>query len=123
VLFAGLDIQVGEVVTTASPDGRRAVENIFPDCHIAWRGIREGAEVFPNDWLEFNFVIPALIEDGNIRHALPEHPLKLVPLRQMSADQFAFLMMYAAQNQGVRAGMVSALTKEVIVAYPQNLVN
>ena len=37
VFLVGLQAHVGEVVTIASPEGRAAIERVFPDTGIEWR--------------------------------------------------------------------------------------
>jgi hypothetical protein len=128
VLFIGLQAQVGEVVTIASPEGRAAVEKIFNGLQVEWCEPRVNpGDAFPSDWLEFNFVIPGIVE-GCAEHRLPaplfpEHILKLRTMDEMSADHFACLMVFAANHQGVRAAMFSEFSQEITIVHPKNLFN
>jgi hypothetical protein len=124
-LFIGLQAHVGEVVTLASPEGRAAVEKIFPDARIEWREPRVNpGEAFPSDWQEFNFVLPGLLAARpQIRVVVPDHLLKLKSVDKMSADQFACLMMFAASEQGVRAAMFSEFSQEITLNIPKNCNN
>jgi len=112
VLVIGLEGEyLGEVLTKASPAGREAVEKLFPGTHIEWRDdLGPDATVFPNDWKEFSFVIPGLLRDlprFGLKHTLPQRLLDLRPIDELSPDQFAALMMFGVNNQGVRSAMWS----------------
>jgi hypothetical protein len=125
VLFIGLQAHVGEVVTIASPEGRAAVEKIFPDVGIEWRAPRVNpGEAFPCDWLEFNFLLRDLLASRDeINMLVPEHLLKLKPLEEMNEDHYACLLMFAASEQRVRSAMFSEVKQEIIVNIPKNFLN
>lgn len=124
VLCIGLPDHLGEVVTIASPEGRAAVGKIFPKANIAWRDIREASSAFPADWLEFNFVLPALIDARHELGAqLPEHLLKLKKVSDMNEDHFACLLMFAATAQGVRAALFSQDKQKITINIPNNCNN
>jgi hypothetical protein len=124
VLFIGMEEHVGEVVAIASPTGRAAVDKIFPDSVVDWRGIRDLGAHFPDDWLEFNFLLPDLIMARHVnRVLLSEALLNLKDVDKISADQFAFLMVYAAKEQGARAALYSAKQQDIQIVFPDNCVN
>ena len=124
VLFIGLNANVGEVIADASPIGRAALGSIVPDSHIAWRGIRDNEWAFPDNWLEFNFLLPGLIASRHeFRLLVPEYLLKLKAVEDVSADQFAYLMAIALKDQGIRAAMYSEKTESFHIFLPSNDVN
>jgi hypothetical protein len=127
VLFLGCDDEhLGEVVAKASPAGREAVEKLFPDCFIDWRGLGPDTAVFPDDWKEFTFVIPGLLRDlarlGST-HNLPRHLLGLRPIDELVPDQYATLMMVGAKDQGVRAALWSDTDQRLVIVHGASTVN
>ena len=125
VFLVGLQAHVGEVVTIASPEGRAAIERVFPDAGIEWRHPRVNpGDAFPSDWLEFNFLMRDILA---VRHKVtvlvPEHLLKLKPLEDIGPDGFACLLMFGASEQGVRAAMFSEVSQEITVNIPKHLYN
>jgi hypothetical protein len=69
-IFIGSNEFSGEVVAQAGPDGQRAIERIFPNTCIAWRKLdASNQEYLPDDWREFCFIVPQLVN-------LPGHGLR-----------------------------------------------
>jgi hypothetical protein len=114
VLFTGLigDL-LGHVVASASPLGRKAVEEVFPDAHIQWRS--QHVKQFPDDWMEFDFPLRDLIEYGPIRHSLDRRLIESKPLDEVSAEQFALLMAFATKDQGARSAIFSIADQDISI--------
>ena len=110
VLFIGLDGEhLGVVQAIASQAGRKAVEKLFPECHIHWRDDLEPG-LLADDWREFNFVLSRLLRDVaglGLQHNLPKDLLGQVPIDELNPDQFAFLMAVGADDQGARTALWS----------------
>lgn len=127
VLFVGLQERPGHVVAIVSPEGRAAVETIFVGNLIEWTPVRATASLFPDDWREFDFVVPGIV--GDLKRLrlpapeLPQHLLDITPVDEMSPDQLSCMMMFAANHQGVRAMMFSELSKEYTSSVPKNCLN
>ena len=112
VLFIGLDGEhLGEVQVAASPAGRRAVENLFPEYVIHWFDTFGPARpLFPDDWNTVTLVVPCLLQEMagmGLQHNLPKDLLGRRPINELSPDQFAALMTAGANDQGVRSAMWS----------------
>jgi hypothetical protein len=112
VLFIGLDGEhLGEVQVAASPAGRRAVENLFPEYVIHWFDTFGPARpLFPDDWKTVTLVLPCLLQETvgtGLQHNLPKDLLGQRPINELSPDQFAALMTAGADDQGVRSAMWS----------------
>jgi hypothetical protein len=125
-IFIGLADHLGEVVAIASPVGRVAIDSIFPNAHVEWRDRRvsDVAKQLPDDWREFNFLVPDLIANRNaIPALLPEYLIKLREAEDMSADQFALMMAFAAKEQGIRAAIFSEKRGDIHIVYPGSIVN
>jgi hypothetical protein len=125
-IFIGLTDHLGEVVAIASPVGRVAIDSIFPNAHVEWRDQRvsDVAKQLPDDWREFNFLVPDLIANRNaILALLPEYLIKLREAEDMSADQFALMMAFAAKEQGIRAAIFSEKRGDIHIVYPGSIVN
>jgi hypothetical protein len=125
-IFIGLADHLGQVVAIASPVGRAAIDSIFPNAHVEWRdrSVNDVAKQLPDDWREFNFLVPDLIANRNIILALlPEYLIKLRAAEDMSADQFALMMAFAAKEQGIRAAMFSEMRGDIHIVYPGSIVN
>jgi hypothetical protein len=107
VLFVGLQDAPGHVIAVASPVGRDAVGKIFVGFQIDWGPIQDTELGFPDDWREFVFVLPDIVEYVRANNLpalrLRQNILDIVPVDQMFADDLACLMMFAAEDQGVRA--------------------
>jgi hypothetical protein len=117
VLFIGCDGEyLGEVVAKASPAGREAVRKLFPDCHTEWRDLGPDTAIFPDDWREFTFVVRGLTQElpalGS-KHSLPQNLIDLLPIEDISPDQWAVLMAIGAMNQGARAAFWSISQNKV----------
>jgi hypothetical protein len=114
-IFVGLDgDNIGKVVTAANPAGQRAIEQLFPGYHVAWRevGNVDWAVSLPSDWREYCFNIPSLLLLPN--HGLNRRLLAMRPLEKTSPDQFAFLMMFGTNNQSVRAMFWSIAKRQFV---------
>jgi hypothetical protein len=126
-LFVGLQKLPGHVVALVSPEGRAAVEKIFGGLHIEWTAIRSNPASFPDDWREFDFVVPGIVEAVKAKNLpaleLPEHLIEITPVDQMSPDQLSCMMMFAANAQGVRAMMFSEKTERFTSSIPKNCLN
>jgi hypothetical protein len=70
------------------------------------------AEVFPDDWLEFTFVMDNVA--SHPANKLPQYLLDLRPLEDCTPDQLCFLMMVATNAQGGRAAFWSQTENELI---------
>jgi hypothetical protein len=127
VLFVGLQKMPGHVVTLVSPLGRLAVEKIFAGNGIDWTPIRSNPAEFPDDWREFDFVVPGIMADLKRLNApapeLPEHILDITPVDKMSPDQLGCMMMFAANHQGARAMMFSEDTQRFTSSIPNSCHN
>jgi hypothetical protein len=126
-LFVGLQELPGHVATLVSPEGRAAVEKIFAGIHIEWTPIRSNVSSFPDDWREFDFMLPGIVADlkrlNRSLPELPEHLLDITPVDQMSPDQLGCMMMFAANHQGVRAMMFSENTERFTSSIPNSCHN
>jgi hypothetical protein len=126
-LFVGLQKMPGHVATLVSPLGRAAVEKIFNGLHIEWGPIRANVASFPDDWREFDFVVPGIVAELKRLNApaplLPEHLLDITPVDQQSPDGLACMMMFAANHQGVRAMMFSEIDEKFTSSIPTSCLN
>jgi hypothetical protein len=87
----------GWVTIAANAKGRQCVEQVFPDAHIAWRAPGDG---FPGDWQGFDMNLPDTA--SATRHNLP--PINgSTPLDEATPDAVAFVLAFAAKNQGARS--------------------
>jgi len=112
-VFIGSDQYQGEVVAQAGPDGQRAIEGLFPNTCIAWRELDASSqEYLPNDWREFCFNVPQLVDVPG--HRLRRDLLALKPLEEISPDQFAYLMMMSTNEQDSRAAFFSLTERRMI---------
>ena len=112
-VFIGSDRYQGEVVAQAGPDGQRAIERLFPNRCIAWRELdASNQEYLPNDWREFCFNVPQLVDVPG--HGLRRDLLALKPLEEISPDQFAFLMMMSTNEQDSRTAFFSLTERRMI---------
>jgi hypothetical protein len=112
-IFIGSNEFSGEVIAQAGPDGQRAIERIFPNTCIAWRKLdASNQEYLPDDWREFCFIVPQLVNLPG--HGLRSDLLALEHLEDMSPDQFAFLMMMSANEQGSRTAFLSLTERRLI---------
>jgi hypothetical protein len=102
-----------QVIAFAAPAGREAIGKILPNSEIAWRPLAgSNAEVFPDDWLEFTFVMDTVA--SHPAHKLPQHLLDLRPLEDCTPDQLCYLMMVASNAQGGRAAFWSQAENELV---------
>jgi hypothetical protein len=126
-LFVGLQKQPGHVVAMVSPEGRAAVERILCGLHIEWTAVRSNPASFPDDWREFDFVVPGIVEAVKAKNLptleLPKHLIEITPVEQMTPDQLSCMMMFAANAQGVRAMMFSEKTETFTSSIPKNCLN
>jgi hypothetical protein len=126
-LFVGLQEQPGHVVTMVSPEGRAAVEKIFAGLGIEWTPVQSNIAGFPDDWREFDFVVPDIVADcKRLNRSAPElrqHLIDIDPVDRMSPDQLACLMMFSANDQGVRAMLYSERKKEFTSSIPNTCFN
>jgi hypothetical protein len=126
-LFVGLQKMPGHVVALVSPLGRAAVDKIFVGNTIPWTPIRSNPADFPDDWREFDFVVPGIVADLKRLNApapeLPQHLIDIDPVDKMSPDQLGCMMMFAANHQGVRAMMFSERTEKFTSSIPASCLN
>ena len=89
------------------------LDKVFPNCDIAWRDVEIVAKGdLPDDWREFNFIVPSMLDIPN--HKIPQRLLDLKLLEDLSPDQLAFLMMAAVNDVGGRAAYWSVESNELI---------
>jgi hypothetical protein len=87
----------GWVIIAANAKGRQCVEQVFPDARIAWRDPGDG---FPEDWQGFDLNLPDVA--SATRHNLP--PIYGGrTLDEATPDAVAFVLAFAAKNQGARS--------------------
>jgi hypothetical protein len=102
-----------QVTAFAAPAGREAIGKVLPNSEIAWRPLAgSNAEVFPDDWLEFTFVMDNVA--SHPANKLPQYLLDLRPLEDCTPDQLCYLMMVATNAQGGRAAFWSQTENELI---------
>jgi hypothetical protein len=123
-LFIGMQENPGHVVTIVSPLGRAAVEKIFVGLKINWAFVRDPQFKghFPDDWREFDFIIPGIVRDLEASNLpalrLPQHILDITPIDEMTPDQLACMMVFAVNDQNVRAMMYSEISQQATSSIP-----
>src|SRR6266550_4511487 len=81
-----------QVTAFVAPAGREAIGK-------AWRPLAgSNAEIFPDDWLDFTFVMDNVT--SHPANKLPQYLLDLRPLEDCTPDQLCYLMMVATNAQG-----------------------